>query len=234
MVRRIVRPDPSTPEFHPQTLPTQPAFNLADIARLFGKAITTVHYWLLSGKIREATRTSARGEWRVPRQEVIRLMADAGVEIPGLWTRPHRVLVIDDNEKILEEIKKELEARKIPLDLTVASDLKEGLRLARKAKPDVIVCDYFLPRGRGARPQGGPTETFVRTATRDLKTKVIGISGWGDVEDAMRSAGAVAFFRKPVPLEAVKNEIFRQAAGRRSGGEKRRPLELLIQDTEAS
>lgn len=58
-----------------------------------------------------------------------------------------KILVIDDNKLIVENIKDVLKAT--GFDVIIAYDGEEGLKLALEAKPDLIICDLMLPKVDG-------------------------------------------------------------------------------------
>lgn len=222
MARREIKPESSAPEFHPKTVPSQELFSLADMSRIFSRPFTSIHYWLLSGRIREAKRTAERGQWRVPRHEVIRLAAEEQIEIPGLWTRPSRVLVVDEEEKTRSLIQEKFRGWRISsFETAVAATINEGRARAKELSPAVIVLDCFLPKGK--RVDGRRALAFIRWATKTLRAKVIGISAWEDMRGKMLEAGAVAFVKKPFHLrEGLLAEIFAQLGDRRRGRRDRR------------
>lgn len=61
--------------------------------------------------------------------------------------RKKKILLIED-EKILADMYKD-KFSKAGYDVVTASDSREGLKLARKENPDLIVLDILLPRENG-------------------------------------------------------------------------------------
>lgn len=59
-----------------------------------------------------------------------------------------RVAVIDDDQKILLLLEKVL--TKLGCKTYVANRGKPGLELVKKEKPDILICDMFLPDLQGA------------------------------------------------------------------------------------
>jgi DNA-binding response OmpR family regulator len=60
---------------------------------------------------------------------------------------PKRILVVEDEFRVQAVIKKRLESA--GYQVLTAADGKEGLDLAREAKPDLIVLDLMLPKMDG-------------------------------------------------------------------------------------
>jgi CheY-like chemotaxis protein len=118
--------------------------------------------------------------------------------------RPRRILIVDDNVGLAENIAEILE-----IDghvTTVAASAEEALTKATPPpSPDIVVTDYRLPGISGA--------TLVRRLQeKGLTVHAIVISAYTDektIEDA-RSAGA-AFIAKPVDF-AMLNRFIEDAS----------------------
>jgi CheY-like chemotaxis protein len=109
--------------------------------------------------------------------------------------RPRRILIVDDNVGLAENIAEILEIDGYVTE--VAASAEEALTNTASPLPDVLVTDYRLPGISGA--------TLVRRLQeRGVRVHAIVISAYTDektIEDA-RSAGA-AFVAKPVDFEAL-------------------------------
>lgn len=118
--------------------------------------------------------------------------------------RPLRILIVDDNVGLAENIAEILEIDGYVT--AVASSAEEALSQADPPLPDVVVTDYRLPGISGAM-------LVRRLQERGLKLHAIVISAYTDeetMEDA-RSAGA-AFVAKPVDFQALGQLIERGSA----------------------
>jgi len=60
-----------------------------------------------------------------------------------------RILLVDDETELAEMVKLRLEANNY--EVLIAYDGKQGLDLARKEKPDLIILDLMLPKIDGYR-----------------------------------------------------------------------------------
>jgi CheY-like chemotaxis protein len=100
------------------------------------------------------------------------------------------ILVVDDNVQLQIAFKKVLTSSGYRVEL--ASDGEEGLRLAHKTRPDVILLDMLMPKLGGVE--------VLRALKHDRKTKtipVIALSGLPVSNEAkLRRDGAVSYLQK--------------------------------------
>jgi CheY-like chemotaxis protein len=100
------------------------------------------------------------------------------------------ILVVDDNVQLQIAFKKVLTSSGFRVEL--ASDGEEGLRLAHKTRPDVILLDMLMPKLGGV--------DVLRTLKQDRETKtipVIALSGLPVSNEAkLRKDGAVSYLQK--------------------------------------
>ncbi len=181
-------------------------FTMSEAAALFGLTVQALHHWLKTGRIRRRERTSSRGNYRIPRGEVARLLAEMGREVPGLWERRRpKVLVIDDDSGIRKLAMAVARSPKMPLSLRTASNVEDGLLSAAQFRPEVILLDTSFPPNRLRGDQG---LAFIR-ATKVLgKVRVIAMVNSTKIGEGMVRGGADGFLVKPFSLED-----FRRAAG---------------------
>ena len=116
-----------------------------------------------------------------------------------------RLLVIDDEEAILQMVKEHFELR--GFEVFSASDGEEGLELATKTNPHVILLDLkmkktdgekILPQLRLSLPQ---TKIFVVSAHQEETTK-----------KKLQEEGIDSFFEKPVSILELE-QIIRKCLG---------------------
>ena len=103
-----------------------------------------------------------------------------------------RILVVDDELDIAENIAALLNAK--GHKTTIAADGPEGLRLARKELPDLVLLDVMLPQMSGT-----DVCRILRQESRTSKLKIVMVTGLGrggDVEEAF-AAGADDYLIKP-------------------------------------
>jgi DNA-binding response OmpR family regulator len=117
-----------------------------------------------------------------------------------------KVLLVEDDDKLAMALA--LRFRAAGFDTTIAADGMDGVRTAVRARPDVIVLDISLPAGDGftvaqrihaAIPTPIPMIFLTASRRQDLRQKAFQL-------------GAVAFFEKPYPPEALVEAIEHAAA----------------------
>jgi CheY-like chemotaxis protein len=113
----------------------------------------------------------------------------------ALTSKPRRILIIDDNVGLAENIAEILELHGYSTE--IAASAEEALAKVGPPPPDVVVTDYRLPGITGA--------SLVRQLRREgVRVSAIVISAYtddGTVEDA-RASGAV-FMPKPVDFDLL-------------------------------
>jgi len=113
------------------------------------------------------------------------------------------VLVVDDEPGVRDIVKTYLEYGK--MNVTVASDGEEALKLAEKKEFDVVLSDIMMPRMNGFK--------LVNTLAMDRHDipmpKVIMLTSLADKENVQRglSVGADVYIPKPFNLEDVAARV---------------------------
>jgi two-component system nitrogen regulation response regulator NtrX len=115
-----------------------------------------------------------------------------------------RILIVDDEEDIRKSLRMILEYEGYVC--AAAATPQEGLELARKEEPDVILLDIKMPQMDGL-------EVLGRLKERGDSAEVVMISGHGTVSTAVEATkkGAFDFLEKPLEegrvLTAVRNAL---------------------------
>jgi two-component system OmpR family response regulator len=131
-----------------------------------------------------------------------------------------RILVVDDEKRIVEIVKAYLE--RDGFKVTVAFDGKSALTLARKEKPDLIVLDLMLPEVSGwdvcrtLRKESG-VPVIMLTARDDVTDKIVGLE-----------LGADDYVTKPFDPKELLSRI--RAVLRRYEGSTSTPQMLTVGD----
>lgn len=113
---------------------------------------------------------------------------------------PAKLLVIDDENGILEEVKSYFEEE--GYQVFTADSGEEGIQLLKKERPDVLLIDMKLP------DMSGLLVLKVAKETCPL-TKVIVNTGYVDqvMIDQAEELGRDVFLQKPFDLVCLKREV---------------------------
>lgn len=116
------------------------------------------------------------------------------------------LLFIDDEPQLLEVFRKYYSQKNYRV-LTARSG-QEGLKVASREKPDLIVMDIRMPKMDGI-------QTLEKLRKKDKKTKVIMLTGYGTAGTVRTTAdlGVSDFMSKPFDLEDLLG-VIQQALGR--------------------
>lgn len=110
-----------------------------------------------------------------------------------------KVLIVEDQNDIRELIKITLELE--PFELHEATDGEEGLRMAGRVRPDLVLSDVMMPGLDGLQ-----LCRRIKAEAGLRRTKVVLLSARGSPADlrAGTDAGADAYLAKPYgPLELL-------------------------------
>ncbi len=113
-----------------------------------------------------------------------------------------KVLVIDDEEYLVKLLKSRLMINRFVV--VTAADGEEGLVVAERERPDLIVLDVLLPVMNGA--------DFVKALRNnpELKhTPVLAISAQSDSEELFKEKDICAFVQKPFQPDDFISQVKR-------------------------
>lgn len=122
-----------------------------------------------------------------------------------------RILLIDDHKDVTELTKMDLES--LGYQVRAAADGHEGLEIARRELPDVVVSDVKMPR-----MDGYELVQKLRQIPELATVPIIALTGFGmkkDVQAAL-AAGYDAHINKPADVDRLSDLIQRLAAQRRT------------------
>jgi CheY-like chemotaxis protein len=147
--------------------------------------------------------------------------AVAQVVLPApVPSRGKKILIVDDDALILKTVAMKLKGEGYAT--VTAADGAEAIRAARREKPDVILLDLSFPADVG----GVAWDGFLIMAwlrrleeAQNIPIIVISASDPAKYEQRFLSAGATAFFNKPIAFENLLPAIDRTIgpeAGKRS------------------
>lgn len=110
----------------------------------------------------------------------------------------HKVLIADDDIISLEVLKAMLE--EYPLDLVVAGNGEDALRLALEESPELLILDYDMPDMTGA-----DVCRALREHAAFNDTPIIALTGHQSISElnACRNAGMNETLHKPVSPDTL-------------------------------
>jgi len=115
-----------------------------------------------------------------------------------------RVLVVDDELDMLMVIKLRLEAS--GYEVVTATDGLEGLNVARKTKPDLIVLDVMLPKMNGYK-----VSRFLKFDEEYKHIPIVMLTALAGEEDRSTGieTGANAYITKPFETQELVDTVRR-------------------------
>jgi two-component system cell cycle response regulator DivK len=123
------------------------------------------------------------------------------------------ILIVEDNEKNRKLVRDVLEFRKYRT--AEADNAEEGLRLAKRLKPDLILMDIQLPGMDGIAALG---HLRADPATRTIPVMAVTASAMTQDRQKIMAAGFDDYQSKPISVrefgEAVRRIIDARASGR--------------------
>jgi CheY-like chemotaxis protein len=194
-----------------QRIEERNSFSIAELADTLGVTVQAVHQWLKSGRLRNVFRISKNGQYRIPRREFVRVLRESGCPVPGLWEPPKRrrarVLVIDGYRPLRRLVEEASRTRHLPFEVKTAQSVEDGVVLAARFMPQVILLAESFERDRLQGVQG---LAFIRNARAIRKVRVIAVSASAKVGRELVEGGADAFLQKPFLLEELRDSILSQ------------------------
>jgi two-component system OmpR family response regulator len=140
---------------------------------------------------------------RIPREELIRFMRANNIPLDQLGSSKKRILVVDDDPKILE-LYEDLLGRDERFHIKTASTGYDAGLLTEAFRPQLIILDYMLPDING-------TVVCQRLRSNpDLAdTKVLCISGVINPDEVkqLMDAGANGFLKKPFQITELMERL---------------------------
>jgi len=147
--------------------------------------------------------------WRTRSAEALRaeLLAAAAADRQHL----RRVLLVDDEPHALLVLR-ELVAIAFPgIEVIAVTNIETAIQIARRERPDVVVCDLQMPGGGAA-----PLTVALRANEATADIPIIVVTGHGGAEQwrELRALGADRILIKPIDVDALAAMIRRLFAER--------------------
>lgn len=115
-----------------------------------------------------------------------------------------KILIIEDSKITTDVLKEVLETE--GYEVFVSNDSINGIRIARREKPDLILLDLLLPKLSGYE-----ICDILKKDNETRKIHVLAISTLDKPEsiERIKSCGAINFMKKPYNLDDLLKEIKR-------------------------
>lgn len=137
--------------------------------------------------------------------EEVSVMAES--QDPGSATTSKRILIVDDDAEIIEAVRYALEAQ--GWEVMVARDGNQGLAMAERANPDLLILDMMMPKRSGFLV----LEQLRRTMP--VAPKVIMITGneGSRHKSYAEMLGVVDYIRKPFAMDKLIASVRQHLSG---------------------
>lgn len=177
-------------------------YTTGEIADLCHVTINAVKKWIAAGKL-EAFRTPG-GHYRVRRDDFKLFVDTYRMHLKEeIFKEKRKVLIIDDEPKILEYLKGVFESSAAMYEVETSLDGYEGLVKVGDFKPDLIILDIKMPLIDGF-------EVCRRLrnseATKDIKILAMTAYDSTDVANIVQS-GADDCLTKPISAKDFKSRV---------------------------
>lgn len=178
-----------------------------EAADLLGVSIKTAQLWVETGVL-QAWKTPG-GHRRIRRESVDTLLREreplarqpaAVAQTTGLFT----VLVVDDDPRLIELYRLNIESWELPVRLVTASDGFSGLISIGEVRPDLLISDLHMPGINGFR-----MISTLRSAPSCAGLRVIIVSGLSaaEIQDQGGLPPDVEAFAKPIPFDKLRSRV---------------------------
>ena len=163
--------------------------------------IPTVKRWIKEGHL-AAFQTAGR-HYRVTENEFERFQST--YHIPKIADGPVRILIVDDDQKLLDTLVEALNWDK-GYKVESAQDGYEGLIKVGTYRPHLLILDLRMPGLDGFH-----VCRKVKSDPVTRSTKILAMTGYPDQQARERilQAGADAFMEKPIRLPQLQAEVGR-------------------------
>jgi DNA-binding response OmpR family regulator len=118
-------------------------------------------------------------------------------------TRAKRILLVDDDQEIVESMRIALESR--GYQILVARDGNQGLAMAEREDPDLVILDMMMPKRSGflvleklRRTRNVPTRVIMITANEGSRHKAYA-----------EMLGVDDYIRKPFAMDRLLDSVGR-------------------------
>jgi len=123
---------------------------------------------------------------------------------------PRRVLLVDDDAEIIESMRTVLQSK--GYDVLIARDGNQGLALAEKENPDLVILDMMMPKRSGFLV----LETLRRSRSVPMRIIMITANEGSRHKAYAEMLGVDDYIRKPFAMDRLLDSVQRLLATKAS------------------
>lgn len=127
-------------------------------------------------------------------------------ETSGMTT-PQQILIVDDDPDIIESVRFPLERK--GYDVLVARDGNQGIAMAEKEEPDLVILDMMMPKRSGFLV----LEKIRRTHTAPIRIIMITANEGSRHKAYAEMLGVDDYIRKPFAMDRLMESVDRLLGG---------------------
>lgn len=177
-------------------------FTTREAANRLGVSVTTVQLWVESGVL-PAWKT-AGGHRRIPSEAVDAMLA--GQQSAAEAPHPHSVVIVEDEPVQREMYRIKFAEWGLPVNLYLAEDGFDGLVMAGKYAPDLVITDLSMPGMDGFE--------MIRHLVQSSEVRIPAIVAVTalDAQEIAAHGGLpeeIPVYSKPIPLGVLKHIVER-------------------------
>jgi DNA-binding response OmpR family regulator len=128
---------------------------------------------------------------------------ETAADQPSAGARRKRILLVDDDREIVDALRAALEAN--GYEIIIARDGNQGLSLAEREDPDLVILDMMMPKRSGflvlerlRRTRRVPVRVIMITANEGSRHKAYA-----------EMLGVDDYIRKPFPMDRLMESVNR-------------------------
>ena len=114
-----------------------------------------------------------------------------------------RVLIVDDDPDIVESIRFALKSKDV--DVLIARDGNQGLAMAEKEEPDLVILDMMMPKRSGFLV----LEQLRQTSLRPMRFIMITANEGNRHKQYAETLGVDDYIQKPFPMDRLLGSVER-------------------------
>jgi len=176
-------------------------FSTYQVARICNVHHTTVINWVKEGKL--DAYTTPGGHRRIKKESILAFAEKFGIPVSGeIMREKKKVLIVDDDVEMLEEMKEALSGDHFDLDF--ASDGFEAGMCVFRDKPDLIILDFKMPGLDGFEV----CDILHRDEeTANIPIIAVTVLRSDDAVKRIKECGVKEYMPKPVDIEKLIRTI---------------------------